>query len=402
MDIFLARQPILDIDQNLCAYEILYRSGNVNEFDGSEGDKASTQVIVNTFQNFGIDSLTNGKPVFINFTENLIFDEIATLFPKELLIVEILEDVKPSLDIIERLKGLKDQGYRIALDDFLNREDYGPLVELADIIKVDFMEMERGEIEEILRAFKDYKLEFLAEKVETREEFEYAKELGFKYFQGYFFSKPEIVKTKKILPIKANYLQLVNEINKKDTDFERISKIISRDLSLTYNLLKLVNSSAFGFRYRIKGVKHALAALGERQLRNWIYLLILNDMGEHKPDQLTRLSLVRAKFMELLAMETKYSSYAQDMFLLGLFSLLDVILEKPLEEALKEISTSDMVREALLYGRGEGEILYKTILSYEKGQWDQVLIYMEKLNISRRVIIKSYIKALKWYTEIEA
>ena len=400
MDIFLARQPIFDLKENLVAYEILYRSGNLNEFDGTEGDEATKEVIINTFQTFGIDSLTNGVPVFINFTENLICNETATFFPKELLVVEILEDVEPTLPVIEHSKKLKKEGYKIALDDFENRLEYGPLVELADIIKIDFMKSDKKEIEGILKEFKGYKLEFLAEKVETREEFEYAKKLGFKYFQGYFFSKPEIVQSKKILPIKVNYIQLLNEMNKEELEFDRIGKIISRDLSLTYNLLKLVNSSAFGFRYRIQKVQHALAGLGEIEIRNWIHLVILNDMGQDKPDELTRLSLIRAKFSELLALETKYKSQSDDMFLLGLFSLLNVILEKPLEFILQELPMSEMIKEALLYKTGKAAIIYNTILAYEKGQWDKVAEYAEKLDIDPKKIMMSYMNSLSWYSKI--
>lgn len=401
MDVFLAKQPIFDVDQKLFAYEILYRSGESNRFDGTEGDRASTEVIINTFQTFGTDNLTNGMPVFINFTKNLIYDEIATFFPKDLLVVEILEDVYPTEDIINRTKRLKDKGYRIALDDFVNKPEYRPLLELADIIKIDFMSTEKKEIEKVIKELKNYKLDFLAEKVETREEVEYAKKLGFKYFQGYFFSQPEIVKSTRILPIQANYIQLIHEVSEKEINFRKIGQIISRDLSLTYNLLRLVNTGAFGFRYRIKGVQHGLTALGERQIRKWIYLVVLNDMGQKKPDELTRLSLIRARFMELLAMETSYRTYSEDMFLIGLFSLLDVILGKPIEDILMELPTSDIVEETLLSGKGKGAILYKTILAYEKGQWDKVEEYAERLNIPSKFIALSYMEALTWYNTIE-
>lgn len=397
MEIFLARQPIFNGDENVYAYEILYRSGYTNAFDGTEGDKASSEVIINTFQTFGIDNLANRKPVFINFTETLICDEVATLFPKDLLVVEILEDVAPKKEIVEKCKLLKEMGYRIALDDFLNLPGYKSLVELADIIKIDFMTTSREEIEAILKDFEKYNIEFLAEKVETREEFEYAKKLGFKYFQGYFFSKPEIVSSKKLLPIKANYLQLVNQVNKEELDFRQMTNIISRDLSLTYNLLKLVNSAAFGFRYKINTVKHGLVALGEREIRKWIHLIVLNDMGNGRPDELTRLSLIRARFLELIAMETRYKSKSEDIFLLGLFSLLDVILNRSLEEVLNEIKATDIIKDVLLNESGELDELYRMTLYYEKGEWDKVLIYANHLNIDSNLIILSYMNALIWY-----
>ncbi|WP_406242863.1 EAL and HDOD domain-containing protein [Tissierella carlieri] len=202
MDVFLARQPIFDSEQKVSAYEILYRSGLVNNFDGIDGDEASREVIFNTFQTFGIENLTNAKPVFINFTESLINDETATLFSKDLLVVEILEDVLPSEQVIENSKSLKEMGYKIALDDFIYKPEYEELIELADIVKIDFLLSDKEEIKRLSRDLKKRNIELLAEKVETREDFEYAKKLGFSLFQGFFFSKPEIVISKRYSQLK--------------------------------------------------------------------------------------------------------------------------------------------------------------------------------------------------------
>ncbi len=400
MDVFLARQPIFDSEQRVKSYEILYRSGFVNSFDGVDGDKASREVIFNTFQTFGIEDLTNGKPVFINFTESLINEEIATLFSTDHLVVEILENVLPTEKVIESSKTLKEMGYKIALDDFVYSTEYEVLIELADIIKIDFLASDREEIERVSKDLKGRNIELLAEKVETREEFEFAKNLGFSLFQGYFFSKPEIVRTKKLHPIKATSLQLVDEVNKDEIDFGKISNIIFRDLSLTYNLLKLVNSAAFGFRQRIKTVKHAVVALGEKEIKKWIYLVVLNDMGDNKPDELTRLSLVRGRFAELLGLNTRFRRQSEDMFLLGLFSLLDVILNKPIEEVLGEVQASDIIKDALIDGSGEMGSIYKMIIAYEKGEWDEVVVYAEKLDIDCYVISKAYLDALLWYNKL--
>lgn len=400
MDVFLARQPIFDSKQEVCAYEILYRSGLVNAYDGIDGDKASRQVIFNTFQTFGIENLTNGKPVFINFTENLINDEIATLFSKDILVVEILENVAPKEEIVKSSKFLKEMGYRIALDDFVYSEEYESLIELADIIKIDFLDSKREEIQRVSKVLIGREIKLLAEKVETREEFEYAKSLGFKLFQGYFFSKPEIVTVKKLNPIRSTALQLIDETNKAEIDFNKVSRIISRDLSLTYNLLKLVNSSAFGFRHKIKSVSHGVVALGEKEIKKWVYLVLINDMGQNKPDELTRLSLTRAKFAEELAINTRFKKQSEDMFLLGLFSLLDVILSKPLEEVLEEIQAPSMIKDAIIDEIGEVGLIYKLLISYEKGEWGNVLQYAEELNIDCELISMSYMEALVWYGKL--
>lgn len=400
VDIFLARQPIFDNMQRVYAYEILYRSGQVNVYDGIEEDKASIDVITNTFQTFGIDNLTNRKPVFINFTENLIYKEIATLIPKELLVVEILESIIPTKKVIKKCRDLKRMGYKIALDDFVDSIEYKPMVILADIIKIDFMNTSKDEISKIIRAYKRLNIEFLAEKVETREDFEFAKKMGFKYFQGYFFSKPEIMQSKKILPIKANYLQLINEINKEEISFSKIADIISRDLSLSYNFLKLVNSVAFGIRYKVTGIRQGLVLIGKKEIKRWIYLTLLNDMGSEGPDELTKISLIRARFMELVSKETHYRYYSEDMFIIGLFSLLDVILKKPLKEILYETQTSDIVKEGLLNEDNDINNIYKLILSYEKGQWDQVVLHSNMLNMDMKILTSSYFDSIKWYNDL--
>ena len=400
MDVFLARQPIFDSEQRVSAYEILYRSGLVNNFDGIDGDEASREVIFNTFQTFGIENLTNAKLVFINFTESLINDETATLFSKDLLVVEILEDVLPSERVIENIKSLKEMGYNIALDDFIYKPEYEELIELADIVKIDFLLSDKEEIKRLSRDLKKRNIELLAEKVETREDFEYAKKLGFSLFQGFFFSKPEIVISKKIQPIKATCLQLVSKVNEKEIDFGKIANIVSMDLSLTYNLLKLVNSAAFGFRYRIKSVKHAVVALGEREIKKWIYLVVVNTIGEDEPDELTRLSLIRARFAELIAINTRYKKQSEEMFLLGLFSLLDVILRRPISEVLDEVKASNVIKAALIDGNGEIGIIYKMIIAYEKAEWDEVLLYAESLDIDCYLIVKAYMDALLWYNKL--
>ncbi|OZV11497.1 hypothetical protein CIW83_14560 [Tissierella sp. P1] len=314
--------------------------------------------------------------------------------------VEILEDVLPSEQVIENSKSLKEMGYKIALDDFIYKPEYEELIELADIVKIDFLLSDKEEIKRLSRDLKKRNIELLAEKVETREDFEYAKKLGFSLFQGFFFSKPEIVISKKIQPIKATCLQLVSKVNEKEIDFGKIANIVSMDLSLTYNLLKLVNSAAFGFRYRIKSVKHAVVALGEREIKKWIYLVVVNTIGEDEPDELTRLSLIRARFAELIAINTRYKKQSEEMFLLGLFSLLDVILRRPISEVLDEVKASNVIKAALIDGNGEIGIIYKMIIAYEKAEWDEVLLYAESLDIDCYLIVKAYMDALLWYNKL--
>lgn len=400
MDVFLARQPIFDRRQNVNAYEILYRSGIENSYSAIDGDKASKEVIYNTFQIFGIENLTNGKPVFINFTENLINEETATLFSKNHLVVEILETVTPSRRVIENSRALKKRGYRLALDDFIYKPEYEELINLADIIKVDFMLTDKEELLRLSADIKSRNKTLLAEKVETREEFEYAKELGFTLFQGYFFSKPEIVISKKIHPIKTTCLQLVSEANKTEINFKKVSEIISMDLSMTYNLLKMVNSAAFGFKYEIKSVRQGVVALGEREIKKWIYLVIINTIGSDEPEELTRLSLIRARFIELIAKNTRYHIQSEELFLLGILSLLDVILKRPMNEVLVELNATYSIKNALIHRSGEYGAIYEMILCYERGEWDKVVEYSNTLCIDFNMVAKAYMDSLVWYNQL--
>lgn len=399
-DVFLARQPIFDTEQNVYAYEILFRDGNINYFKEIDGDSATSQVIINTFQTFGIQNLTNRKPAFVNFTDKLINEGIATLFPKELLVIEVLETVVPTEDVIANCKLLKEMGYIIALDDFICKESYEPLVNLADIIKIDFIETTREEMVHMINKLRNRDTIFLAEKVETREEFEMAKVLGFSLFQGYFFSKPETLTSSTLQPIKLNYLGLINKFNDKEVDFEEIAEIVSRDVSMTYSILKLINSISFNLRRIIKSVREAVVILGEKEIRKWLILLALNGLGSDKPDEIVRLSLIRAKFGESIAHKTRYKDKAEDVFLVGLFSLLDVILDRPLEDILNEINLTKDIKDCLINKNGELEHICRIVFEYEKGNWEKVKIYSSLLKLEDDEITKSYIDTLMWYNDI--
>ena len=400
MDVFLARQPIFDTKKNAYAYEILYRNGYVNSFPGIEADEASSKVIIDTFQTFGITNLTNGKPAFINFSENLIKNEIATLFPSASLVIEILETVNPDENIIEKCKTLKSMGYTIALDDFVYKPEYEMIIEFADIIKIDFVNSNKADIEKTITRLRGRKIKLLAEKIETHEDFEYTKKLGFTLFQGFFFSRPEILTTSRLSPLKINSLHLMSKVNQLEIDFNEISGIISRDLSLTYNLLRLVNSAAFGLRREIGSVKQALVILGEKEIRKWVTLIALNGMGQDKPDEVLRLSLIRARFAELISYKTSFKNRSADLFLTGIFSLLDVILNKPLADILDDINAPIDVKDALLNNSGVFGIIYKILRFYEKGQWEELRAHADLLNIDYREVIDDYISALLWYNKL--
>lgn len=397
MNVFLARQPILDHNQNIYGYELLYRSGRKNVFSGDVGDdEASSKVILDTFQNFGIEEITQGKLAFINFSETLIKEEIATLLPKDYLVVELLERVVPSDEIIVKFRALKEAGYTLALDDFVYAPEFEPLIELADIIKVDFRESTPMQIRTLRARLLYRNITLLAEKVETWSDFYFAKELGFTLFQGYFFAKPEILTTNSLTPLEVNYFKLMSKINENELNFPELAEIISRDLSMTYNLLRLVNSAAFGHRQKINSVQHALVVLGENEIKKWLTLMGLQGLSIKKMDEPVSLSLLRARFGQLVAKQTKWSQFHEDSFLAGLFSLLDVLLQRPLDLILGEVQVTSVVRDLLLHNRGPLKEIRDAILAYEQGDWGAIEKSANQLGLKVSALTELYYEAVRW------
>ena len=300
MDVYVARQPIFDSETHLYAYEFLFRDGLSNAFPDLDGDTATSRLLTNTFFTIGIDRLSGQKKFFVNFTRDLLLKRVPTMFPADSLVVEILEDVEPEAELVEACREISAAGYTVALDDFLFRPELKPLIELAHIIKIDLRQTPINRAEKLIRALGGHRLTFLAEKVETHEEFEQAKELGFELFQGYFFSKPEIVQGKDIKPAKITLLQLIQETRRPDCNIDDLDRLINRDVSLSYKLLRYINSAFFRRLMEITSIRHAIALLGERELRQFIALVATAELAQDKPQELIRSAIIRARFCELL------------------------------------------------------------------------------------------------------
>lgn len=401
MDFFIARQPIFIKNQKVFAYELLYRNSFNNSFSQEIGaDEATAQVIINGFNNLGLKNLTNKRPAFVNFTRNLLEKEVATLFPPENIVIEILETVTPDKMVIEKCRKLKKMGYKIALDDFLFHKDYEPLIALADIIKIDFLETTAAYQKDIINKYRPTGIQFLAEKIETLEQFKYAVELGYLYFQGYFFSKPAILTSQTIQPVKQNYLRLIHTLNQEDFNFDNIAKIITADVSLSYNLLRMINSPYFGLKNKITNIKQALITLGENEIRKWATLISLQKMDEDKSDEILRMSMIRARWAELIAEILGIEEYAEELFLTGLFSMLDVIMDQPLKKILKNLNLSPRITEGLLNPDTLYHKVLQLIMAYEKGNWNKFKALSNILHIDSKKISDAYVSALFWYNEV--
>lgn len=399
MDVFVARQPIFDQKQNVVAYELLFRQGRTNAYDGIDANEATLSVITNGFLEIGMQTLTDGKQAFINFTESLLTSDIVTGLPKDIIVIEILENVEITDEVVAACKKWKALGYVLALDDFEYDPKYKPLFELVDIIKVDFKLTQGYERRKIIKTVNSSHIKFLAEKVETMEEYTNAIKDGYTYFQGYFFSKPVILSAREMPSYKNSYTMLMAELSQPDLNFEKLESIIKRDMSLSYKLLKFINSASFGFKAKVDSIKHALMLLGREQVSKWIYLLALKDMGDRKPDELMRTSVVRAKFGETIAQHVGLGSRSDDVFFMGMMSLIHAITDLPMEKAISQIPISDDIKDALLGKENRFRDIFELILGYEAGNWDAFMKYAEKLNFKEETAPELYIKALEWSDE---
>ena len=386
-DIYIARQPIYDSSNKLFGYELLYRAGETDVADFDDGKIASSEVILNGFLEIGFDGLVGSSTAFINITEDFILDEDLTPMFENKTILEVLEDIKPSKEIVEGVKRLKDNGYRIALDDFVYSAEYDDLLSIADFVKLDVIHLSKDDIKHELECLKRFNVKVIAEKVETPEMYDFCKSLNFDFYQGFYFCKPQLIKHKNIPSNKLVVLNLLKELHKPDFDFVEIEKALAQDATLTYKLLRYVNSAAFTNRKEINSIKEALALVGGDTIRKWATLILMMQLVGGKPQDLLVTALIRAKMCELLE-----SDVSEGMFTIGLFSLLDALMDVPLIELLDDLTLSSSIKFALLDYAGENGKLLHNVVRYEQGRWDELIIHSEDVE----VYFESYIEAVKW------
>ena len=401
---FIGRQAILDQRKNVYAYEILFRSGLKNAFDPSlDGNIATQSVMVNAMLDFGMKKLVSDKKAFINFTEQNLLNGAPKLLPSESVVVEILETVQPSPEILKAVRELKDAGYKIALDDFVLLPGYEPLIDMADIIKVDFRITEDPKERKRLREVLPKHVRLLAEKIETEEEFRQALEYGYVLFQGYFFCKPAILHQKRLTSNALSQIRLLKELNRKDFDFSGITDVISSDTNLVHKLLTYINSVGIGLTHHVSNLRQATVLLGLDGVRRWVTLVSLQTFSADKPPELFTISLLRAKFCELIAGELKRPGITPDTgFLLGIFSLLDVLLSQPMEDILDEVALTPDLNAALLGEDNELRRLLDLVIAYEQGDWDKVVASCTQHNLPTSYLKPCYDTVLEWYNMLQA
>jgi len=362
---YVARQPIFDREEKVFGYELLFRDGLENAFSG-DTDEASRATLDRSLL-MGLDVLCDGRRAFVNCTRDTLVKGLVTLLPSTITVVEILETVPADPEVMAACQSLKEGGYTIALDDYVADDPRAGLAEMADIIKVEMQLTTEEQRLALIKQFGPWRCRLLAEKIETHAEFVRARDQGFVYFQGYFFRRPEMMNTHDMPANRINYLRMLQEVSRPELELDALEKLIKAEASVCYRLLRYLNSAIFGFKSEIHSVRHALSMLGERDARRWVRLVATVGAGQETTSDLVLSALVRARFGELLSPRVPHGD--SDLFLLGLLSLIDAMLEMPMEEVLKKIPLDHATKAVLM---GQPSLLrpvHQLMLAQESGEW---------------------------------
>ncbi|MBB1300543.1 HDOD domain-containing protein [Pseudoalteromonas sp. SR44-8] len=400
MYFYAARQPILDRNKQLVGYELLFRDGVDNVFPDIDGDEATSRLIEGSQFNFGLEDLTDNKPAYINFTLETLQKGYPTLLGKDQIVVEILETIQPGKRLLAIVKDLKQKGYTLALDDYIHQPVWRHFYPFIDIIKIDFLNCEVDTIHSIIEEIKPYPhIKLLAEKVETYEKYQLALDLGFTYFQGFFFSKPEMVQSKTLPPSEIALAELLYETSTVEVNLKKITDVFERDVNLSYKLLRYSNSAAFKRRAEISTIKQALIVLGAAEIKKFLSLLFAAQVAGHKPAELIRLSLTRARFTELLAINHSKLKDTGMAFLTGMMSLMDAILDEDMESVMNKLPLSNDIKLALLEDQGLLAQYLRLVKLYEQANWQGANAIKDELGLTAGKVPDAYHDAVNWANE---
>lgn len=397
-NVFFARQPILDVNNNTYGYELLYRNQpGVNQYTGDNGDISTADVINNAFFLDNITSVLDGKKAFVNFTGNLIERGVPKMISSDILVVELLESVVATPEIIKRCLELKKLGYILALDDYEFNDSTKSLFELADIVKLDFRSS-REAIERTASKCIQLNKIMLAEKVETQLEVEYAKRLGCSYMQGYFFAKPLLMTHKANTPMAKTFLHILGLVYSPDPDYEEIAAVISTDVVLTIRLLRLINLMYGNSGNKISTIHQALVMLGFEKLKEWIYLVGLQRLQKDTPDELIRLALFRAKFCESVSKVVPGAYiHRKEMYLMGLMSIVaGTTDEKSINSVMKELPVTDEIKNGLIGADGLYGDVFRLVVDYEHADWNKVEEFVKKYDVDAQQLANEYVKCIRF------
>ncbi|MGA9526700.1 MAG: HDOD domain-containing protein [Terriglobales bacterium] len=392
---FVARQAILDRAQKVFGYELLFRNG-IEDYCHSDPEIATRSMLDSSLL-FGLNTLCNNAHAFVNCTLDVLVRDLITLLPPNQTVVEILESVEPEDRVIAACKRLKEAGYQIALDDFSPDDPRIPLTAYADIIKVDFRATQPPDRAALVRRFGSGNCKMLAEKLETPREFQESCALGFTYFQGYFFCRPEVLVGREVPADRIRLLRLLELISRPELDLRQLENALKQDASICYRLLRYLNSPIFGFSLEIKSVRHAMAILGEREMRRWTRLVVAIGAAEQRCSELLVMGLARAHFCELLSPRLRTH---QDLFFMGLLSIMDAILEIDMSKLLEQLPVEHDIKRALLGKESSLRPFYQLMLAQESGEWVRSSELAKTLNLPDEEVAGAWIQALTWAQDV--
>lgn len=389
---FVGRHPIFESDQTVFGYELLFRAGDHGSADVSDGNKATTSVILNSLTDIGLDTLVGSTRAFINLTRDILLHEDLSFLPADRMVLEVLEDIEPDPAVLDALQNLRADGYTIALDDFIYCESLEPLVELADIVKLEFPATPRAEVAAHVARLRELGVSrILAEKIETQEDFELCRDADCDLFQGYFFCRPQVVSGRKVKSNVLALVRLISELQDPDITAQQVERIVQADANLSYKLLRFINSAKTGTTVEIESLQHAASLIGMRQLRALASMMLMSSLDDSKPDELITVAVKRARMCELLA-EDSNLQHPERFYTLGLLSVMDAMLDLPMTEVIEHLPLAEDMNQALLEHTGTlGDVLQR-VIGFETGD----------AGSAAGDVADQHLEALRWAVECRA
>jgi len=389
-EVFVGRQAILDPTLKTIGYEVLYRNCEVGQAVFTDENVATATVLLNAYLDIGLEHVVGSHLAFLNIPKQFLLEHYCEALPKNRVVLEILENVEPTPQVLEALTSLAQQGYTIALDDFEYHDRFRPFLEIADIVKIDVLGKSEKQLQREVSQLRDYRVSFLAEKVESREVYETCKKLGFYYFQGYFFFRPDIVRGREIPANRVALWELMGKIQDPHIPFKGLVELIRNDLSLSYKILRYVNSAYFGLPKRVDSIDHAARMVGIDRIRNWATLIIMAS-GQTQTAEILVIALVRAKMCERLGHQLGTKA-PEKYFTMGLLSVLEALYESPMQEILDKLPLPEDISDALVHGTGEMGLVLSCVKAYEAGEWME----LNHLQLEPSIIRDFYLKSIDW------
>jgi EAL and modified HD-GYP domain-containing signal transduction protein len=397
MKVYSARQPVLNAKLQIVAYELKFRDCNTNEFPTHVAPETATaKLLVNSYLTSGFESITEGKPAFIDFPNQLLADHLLHMVPYKNIIMQMSQADEPNDENYALVRKLFHKRYVLALDDFSYTTEWKRFLPLIKLVKIDLQKHSLRAIATLLPMFRQFKIRVLADNVSSYAQFNQAKQLGFSFFKGDFLFTPEVVEANEIETNQLFLLSIYAEVMKQDFDYKILEGYFEKDMGLTYKLLRFVNSSLFDIKREITSLKQAMIFLGETQLRKFICLIVTSQLNPNKPKALVQETVIRARLCELMASEMGLGSDADSAFLTGLFSTIDAILDKPMEVVLKSLPLAEPIKKAILGNQGKLAECLNTSIAYLQGDWMVVFAFAKTYNVQSDYLISSCDNAYDW------